>query len=563
MPRRLAACLSLLAALSAPVLLWGQGSGSVSVHLLSDRVAVGEFGQIFVTIRNGDARMPERIDVEGLEVVYSGNRFVGSARAVEATHYYRYRAGEPGTYTIPPFEIRVGNRVETVGPVVVTIVERGADEAMDATKPYFAKLELPRDTFYANEIVPFTITAYVRGRNSIHEVASAKFETESFVTKGFREVRTDGAEVGRVYYSSATVPSNLFALKPGSYRLGPAEIVVRALDAEAGMGGLAQFFQRTTAREMVTNTVNVTVKPLPEGAPASFTGGVGRFELSATPSTTSMSVGDPVSIEFEVKGTGNLRTLGAPVFAIPQSGIWKSYEPSKSLEDAEDSDGFREGRVRFSQVLIPEAVVEAIPEFQLAYFDPSEERYVILRTDPVPITITRERTGDARTGDAYGASPPVSAKRPEPAFSDILHIRTGTPRWIAASSLSGRGGPLFWSAQVILSLVLCTLLGYAFARRLGERRASPSEKTVPFSHALKRLPPAGAPRRDFFRAVAAALESWRREHPGAPQKILAVVSQIGDRCDAVLYGGGKDAGLPVPASEAEEIVTLLRRLPSR
>jgi hypothetical protein len=569
LPKPLLALLPALALHLGADGLRAQGSGSVSVSLLSDRVAVGEFGQIFITIRNGDARMPERIDVEGLEVVYSGNRFVGSARAVEATHYYRYRAAEPGTYTIPAFEIRVGNRAETVGPIAVTIVERSASEALDATKPFFAKLELPRDTFYAGEIVPFTVSAYVRGRNSIHEIASAKFENESFVIKGFREVRTDGAEVGRVYYSSATVPSHLFALKPGDYRLGPAEITVRALDADAGFGGLSQFFQRTTAREMVTNTVNVSVKALPEGAPTSFTGGVGRFELSATPSTTTLAVGDPVSMEFEVKGVGNLRTMGAPVFAIPQTGIWKSYEPSKSLDDAEDSDGFSEGRVRFSRVILLEAAVEAIPEFQLAYFDPAQDQYVVLRTDPVPITLLRDRAADSPTSTAgagevsFGGAFPT-ARRPEPAYSDILHIRTGRPRWVA-SAIPGRAGALFWTAQVLLSVAFCTLVGLGLAKWIGERRAGRSAlpERVPFSRAVKRLPPAGSPRRDFFEAVAAALESWRREHPEAPAKLLAVVSGVAERCDAALYSGRDDGDRPVAASEAEEIASLLRRLPVR
>src|SRR5690606_38990161 len=105
-------------------------------------------------------------------------------------YFYRFRGDEPGTYTIPEFEIRIagrgGERVAKTRPLVITIVENdGATAALDATKPYFGKLELVRDTFYVNELVPFTLTAYVRGRNAIHDVVSASLEHESFIIKGF------------------------------------------------------------------------------------------------------------------------------------------------------------------------------------------------------------------------------------------------------------------------------------------------------------------------------------------------------------------------------------------
>ncbi len=567
MSRLFSILVALLLAAPPGLLAQPPESRSVSVQVLNNRVAVGEFGQIFIVIRNGDSRMPERIDVEGLEVVYSGNRFVGSSRAVETTHYYRYRGYQPGTFTIPEFEIRVGNRVEKVGPIDLQIVERSAEEALDATKPYFAKLELPRDTFYAGELVPFTLAAYIRGRNSIHEVASAKLENESFVIKGFREVRTDGAEVGGVYYSSATIPSHLFALKSGSFRLGPAEIAVRALDSESGFGSLAPLFQRTTTREMVSNTVNLTIKPLPDGAPASFTGGIGRFALSATPSTTSLGVGDPVSLEFEVKGVGNLRTMGAPVFAIPQTGIWKSYEPNKTLDDAEDSDGFREGRARFSRVILPEARTETIPEFHLTYFDPAEEQYVTLKTDPIPITVSQDRSPAPPATVSFPAgetAPPATARRPEPGFPDILHIRSGPLRSIAAGSL-GRPGPLFWVAQALCSIVLCTVLGFGLFRwiKLAKTGRHQPSAPLPFAAALKRIPTAGTPRRDFFHAIATALEAWKREHPAAPPQALVAVTRVLQRCDAVLYSGQSESGQPVSAAEVEEFRSLLHRLPPR
>lgn len=542
---------------------------SIAVNVLSDRIAVGEIGQLFIKVRNAEAKMPERIEMEGLEVVFSGQqssiKMLAGRESFETTYFYRIRGNEPGTFTIPEFEIRLRDRNAKTRPVVIHIVENSDPEAvLDATKPYFGKLELTRDTFYVNELVPLTLTAYVRGRNSIHDVVTAALKHESFVFRGFRELQTNGAEIGDSYYSSAVLPSNLFALKPGRHRLGPGEIVVRTVQSESGAFGLSSFFQRTASQQLATNTVNVTVKPLPDGAPASFTGGIGAFQFSAKPSLSSLGIGDPITIDFEVTGIGNLRTMGAPVLAIPQKGIWKTYEPNKKLNDEEDSDGFRAGTVRFSQVLIPETLTETVPEFHLTYFDPAKAEYVTLKQGPFPVLIAAAASVEVAPSIAAppGGGDPA-AKRPDPKFDDVLHIHTGDPRWLA-SAPSSRPGFGFWLAQAFFTATFGAVVGWGVMRWRVRRESQRKPSTeVSFAQAMKRLPQRGMNRREFFHAVSIALAAWKREHPTAPPQVLEVIHRIAGRCDAVLYSGQTEPDSPVTDIEADELLSLLRRLPTR
>lgn len=547
-----------------------QQTAQVSVSVLNNRVAIGEIGQYFITVRNGEAELPERIAVDGLEVIFSGSQLSstisGGRQSFETTYFYRFKGNQPGTFIIPEFEFRVGAGTAKTKAVTVTIYENSAQTNLDATKPYFARLEVNRTSFYVNEIVPFTLTAYVQGRNSLNGVASATLKHESFVIQGFSQIRTDGTEVGNSYYSSAELPSHLFALKAGDFRLGPGQMVVRSTDAETGFG-LSSFFQRTVAHELATNTVNVTVKPLPANAPTSFTGGVGSFEMSARPSTTTLGIGDPVSLEFEVTGVGNLRTMTAPVFAVPQTGIWKTYEASKTLNDEEDSDGFKAGTVRFSQVLIPEARTKTIPEFHLSYFDPAKESYVTVKAGPFDITLTESTASAAAPAPLVSwsaADAPTAAKKPEPGYEDILHIRTGAPRWIAAYSADDPG-PWFLPVQGLFSVVFFTVIGFGVARWLAMRKESAPARLedLSFARARKQLPKVGAPRREFYRAVMRALEAWKREHPGAPAPVREVVDRTVERCSTILYSGQNEGDTPVTQAETDEIAGRLQRLASR
>lgn len=545
----------------------------VSINVLSNRVALGEISQLIIKITNGEAELPQAIEAPGLEIIFSGSqsaiKIINGVSSAETTYFYRFKGDTAGTFTIPAIEVGIKGKTVMTRPIEVTIFERDqSDVDIDATKPFFGKLELTKDEFYVNEIVPFTLNVYVRGRNAISDVTAAKLENESFVFKGFRDVRTDGADVGNVYYSSAVIPSTLFALKPGQHRLGPAEIGVRVLDAGSGTG-LSAFFQRNTPRDMVTNTVNVTVKPLPENAPASFTGGVGVFEIAAKASTTTVALGDPISMEFLVTGIGNLQTMSAPVFGIPQTGIWKSYEANKELSNEGESDGFSMGRVKFSQVIIPEAKTDTIPTFLLTYFDPSKAEYVTLRTDPIPISVSNDRTTEPPAAIQFpagteAADAPGSVTKPNPAFTDVMHIRTGSPRWVASAG-SGKPGFAFYAAQAFFSIILFTVIGSGvmrWIRHLRERRSG-RHASLSFARALRQLPGAGSPRRDFFHAVSGALNQWRKEHPEAPAEVLKVMDRVSERCATVLYSGMGEADTPVSGVEVAEFEALLKKLPRR
>lgn len=546
-----------------------QTTPTISTNVLTERVAIGELGQIIYKGVGGTFEMPPRIEVPGLEVIHSGTQsglnITNGVRTIEQTHFYRFRGDEPGTYTIPSVTIPFGNSQLQTNQIEITIFERDGSEAIDATRPYFAKLELPKTEFYVNELVPLTMTAYVRGRNSINEINHVSLEHESFVIRNSRRVNTDGAELGNSYYSSATIPAALFALKPGAHRLGPGQIGIRVLDQGSSFG-FSSFFNRTVLREIATNTVNVTIKPLPAGAPASFTGGVGEFQMTAAPSLTELKVGDPLTMEFTVTGKGNLGTMSAPVFRVAPTGLWRSYDPAKKLDPEKDSDGFSEGSVTFTQVLIPEAKVDTIPAFDLTYFDPGKGSYETVSTEAIPVSISADTATEPAPSvastvagdDSYGVAP---AAAPVPLFEDMMHIRTGPAHWLASAEPRGPGA-LFWVMQAFFSVAFCTVLGYGLVRWWKSRQLAAAARTD-FTAMLSSVPGPGAPRTEFFKRVSLALEAWKREHPSAPAPVLEVVERVRSRCDAILYGGRAQKDVPVSRDEASEFRAILERLPRR
>ena len=533
-----------------------------------NRIPVGEYSSLVFKFAGGDIDLPKQIEAEGLEILQSRKQQhslnINGVKTFVTTHFYTVRGTQLGTFLIPSVEVPFKDTTLATQNIEVSIYERENSDAANSARTEFGKLDLEKTEFYVNEIVPFTMTGYVRGRNSINDVVRAQLEHESFIFKGFRNVRTSASEIGNTLFSEAALPSTFFALKPGIHRLGPGTIAVRVMESSGGRG-LSAFFARTTLKELATNTVTITVKPLPDGAPPSFTGGVGNFKIKASPSTNELNLGDPISIDLEVTGVGNLRTMSAPVFSSVNKD-WKTFTPVKTLVDEQDSDGIEPGTVTFSQVIIPEFEATEIPPFELTYFNPISSKYVTLKTEPILISVTKDGSsyeilkqplnvsnGGAAAGSVVG--------KPKPEFEGMMHIRLTSPRWLAEIRPDNRG-VVFIAMQILFSVTFCTMIGVGLFRWLKrlKHRNSYLGKPATFRQSLKRIPKGGAPKKEFYRAVSTSLALWKNENSAALVPVPEVIDNLSKRCESFLYSGEFTSDTQITQNEAGEIHSILRKL---
>jgi hypothetical protein len=107
-----------------------------------------------------------------------------------------------------------------------------------------------------------------------------------------------------------------------------------------------------------------------------------------------------MTLTLTLRGEGTLESAVAPdVAALPEvAGRFKIYEATEET---------RSGSRRFTYGLRPlEPGIEAFPAVPVSYFDVESERYVTLRTDPIPIQIAEaeELSDDQIVAGADGSS---------------------------------------------------------------------------------------------------------------------------------------------------------------
>lgn len=140
------------------------------------------------------------------------------------------------------------------------------------------------------------------------------------------------------------------------------------------------YFRMLTVRRPVQlnvtpNDLVIDVKPLPQPQPADFSGGVGQFSISSSLPSSTLKTNQAASVEYLVKGSGNLKYIKLPDFNDIYPKQLEVFSPTTDIK-AQPKGSSVVGSVKFDYSFTPlEPGRFRIPEVALVYFDPSKGTY--------------------------------------------------------------------------------------------------------------------------------------------------------------------------------------------
>jgi hypothetical protein len=423
-------------------------------------------------------------------------------------------------------------------------------------------MELEKREIYFGESVPITVTLYLhRGvllrRVGLIEIPKDNFAIQRFPQHPEESVVTMAGET----YTALGFHSTLSALKEGKFKIGPATSeILLDMPMERGMRG---FFPAMEPRKMkpVSNDIEITVLPLPkEGKPSNFTGIVGDFDMTATADLHDLTVGDPISVEINVTGTGNFDALSPPALTTAQT--WKSYPARRT--NIPRADSIPEGGVHnatFNQVLIPRQMAEFIPPFEFSYFSPTKKKYLTARTQPIPLHM-QPATNAAANGKQGGVSPSASVESgpsepdkvpsPTPKITDILTVLPDEVAWTTPRTPLLQDRRFFlWNmaALGVVGLLLLGKLAVVLWRSHARSTATPL-------HTLHReLRRAHVSRGRFYQMVAQYVQLSHDASKPLPEPVREVLV-----CnDQINYSPDSEkAAEPIPMDERAKVLAALK-----
>ncbi len=315
----------------------------------------------------------------------------------------------------------------------------------------FLKAETDKKSAYPGEQINLSLKFYT----SVPLSSNPQYVPPSFkniISEDLPPVRNGEVELGGTRYSYSEIKTALFALSPGAANIKPATVIAQIPSGDPIDPFDPNFFQnfmsmsgaQGKSQEFSTDELTLEIKPLPEGAPAGFSGAVGKYTVTAAADRQEAKTGEAINFSITINGSGNLKAITAP--KLPELTDFKVFDTMSSLDVRKEGD-IISGRKTFTYILVPRAAGrKAVPPVKFAFFDPGAGAYKELQTEQLSFSIEKNDQADKSVyfNPAAAAGPVtasgsdiryVSEKKSGPSFSRIMRRVTELPLWAHAVPL--------------------------------------------------------------------------------------------------------------------------------
>ena len=481
---------TLLTLIALFTLYTARADGDVSFEINTPlMVTAGEMFRVEFVLTNaepdeGSFKVPS---FEGLEVLAgpttaTGHSFqsingVSSSKST-FTITYVVMGQTAGNITISEAEVAVkGKRYKTKATPIEVVAqsakrdEQAAAEQGTAVQNQIAqddillRLNLSRNNVYQGEPIRASLTLYTRasiaGFEDVKLPSFNGFWSQELPVDNYRATRQ--TVDGKVYDSQIIKEYLLYPQQTGTLSIESADITAvaqvvmrtnRAFDPFFG-GGSEVY---NVPRKLTTGRVNVTVKELPAGAPASFTGAVGAFTMDTQLPATELKANSAASYTVKIAGTGNLTFLQAPKLSLPSS--FELYDV-RSTESIHSTTAGTTGYRQFEYPFIARAEGEYdIPAIEFSYFSPEKNAYVTLSSAALTLNVAPDGSAGAATPAQIITG--TSKEGVRQLGSDIRFIKLGEP------ALRAVAAPLMLSTTyfvIVLLILIAAVAAYFILRR--------------------------------------------------------------------------------------------------
>ncbi len=452
-----------------------------------------------------------------------------------------YRAEQEGPARILAASVDIDGTTFTTQPIDITVVaqaqrqrprrrslldpfgfDSGAPDppAVVGERDIFIRAVPNARTVYQNEQVTIDYELFFRTDMQPRNSRLA----DSWDAEGFWREELDvetrpmprvSVEKGIRYQSIVLKRVAVFPTRTGTLTVDPLRIETEVFAPQGGSDPFSRslFSLRTpyVTVERASSQIGVESRPLPPGAPDTFAGAVGDFDLDAQLSRTEVDVGEPVQLTVRLSGAGNIAMLDEPELSLP--GIFEAYDPEISTQIT--TSGSRvSGSKTFTYLLVPRSNgTFDIPPVEFAYFDPTLETYRTLQSGTMTIRATGSAPSIRATTSTVLGFP----------VDDIAGPLAAT-RWVRypAHPLHMRA----WPYIVLVVPLILILLTVAARRRVTRHAADTAWSRNRRAHPLAR--------KHLKKAVA--LQAREDPHAFYEELEKAVKGFVGNRIDIAEVG---------------------------
>lgn len=446
------------------------------VHCSAPRsVEVGSKFQIEYVIDASDVSAFRLDNIpEGIEILYGPNQSeVSSYQYVNGhlsgsttvTVSYVAMATRGGNFTIPPaMVVANGRRMSTESmrvrvngsaPAAATAQSRGGGrEEKTVGNPGHGDLFIlvSASKTHVHEQEPVMLTYKVYTTLNLTQLNGAMPDLKGFHTQEVKLPQQKNFHMetfrGKAYNTVTWSQYIMYPQMTGSLKIPSITyhgIVMeedRSEDAFFTGGGYKE-----VPRDVTAPGITIQVDPLP-AKPKDFSGGVGKFNISAQLAKTEVRAGDPINLRLVLSGTGNLKLVKEPAVQIPSD--FDKYD-TKITDKTKLSEAGVEGNMIYDYLFVARKEgTYTIPAIRFTYYDTGSNSYKTITTQSFTIKVDK--------GNGNGGMSDFDSDENK----DIRPIKTGNTSVHKIGDFFF-GSVAYWAIIVVL-LAVFAFLFYSFRK---------------------------------------------------------------------------------------------------
>ena len=413
------------------------------------QVVQGNKFRVVYTLQDAEGKGIKVSEIPGATLIYGPSTSTsqsyqvinGKASSSYSSQYtYMYRADKAGTYTVDGATILVDNKAVKCSGFTIEIlppdktasngggsqnqsVQIDDINSQSASKPVnandiFVRINLSKNSAYEQEAIVCTIKLYT------------KYEISSFMPtlqpsfNGFLiedlplQTQLNNIEHinGQNYMVAELKKCILYPQQSGKLTITSGNYDVSVIQYEQ----TRSFFgmMRTPVEKnvkMKSNQASVNVRKLPEPKPASFTGAVGNYKISAELKNPQFKTYEAATFNVKIRGTGNIKYIKTPNVNFPSQ--FEVYDP-QSTANVSPSGSNMSGSIAWEYTFMPQKQGDyTIPAVEFSYFNLGTGKYETVKTEDFNLHVDKGKGAPVATGVT---KEDISVKN-----TDILHIKTG------------------------------------------------------------------------------------------------------------------------------------------
>ena len=443
-------------------------------------VVMGEQFRLVYTINAEGGREFRVPDLSEFEVMFgptsSTSRSIQinngqSSNVFTQSYTYILMPKKEGTFNLAPATIRINNANYSSNSLVINVLPPEQASNQSATQggvnnsgtssgisnsDLFARTLVPNRSVYEQEGLLVVFKVYNTLDIGFNDIKYPEFDGFLHQDIDLNPQWVPENYEGRNYHTVVLKEAILYPQRSGKITIGAAKFTVNIrLRTQSRVRSIFDDFFDTyqdVRRDLSTTPVTIDVKPLPAGKPASFSGAVGNYSMKTSINATEVKANEAVTIKVAITGNGNIRLLKNPEVVFPAD--FEVYDPKIDNNIRTTTQG-SSGTKTIEYMAIPRYPGDfEIPAIQFSYFDPKEEKYITLSSEPYQLHVDRGVGGGT-------AAPVVSNFNNQESLKylgqDIHYIKViAKPHFIPNNEI------FFGSFTYLLVYLIITVLFVAF-----------------------------------------------------------------------------------------------------